>query len=154
MSMVGSMMAVSMAKADETRERAAVVSPCARCAVNWLRSPLPSPMSMFSIHTSMLLMVSHTPFLYSPRQLSVRGTISSTTTADHPLMRKEPKMFLRSRVVRCSLWVGVAMSCYSGVKVLLFSRISVIAGFFWLFHQHFLVPHDVDAGRQSFRQLL
>ena len=48
----------------------------------------------------MLLMVSQTPLLYSPRQFSVTGTESNTMTADQPFATKEAKMFFCSREER------------------------------------------------------
>jgi len=42
----------------------------------------------------MLLIVSHTPFLYVPKQFMVSGTSIMTTTADHPLAKADASTFL------------------------------------------------------------
>ena len=97
------MMQVSIAKVEEISERVRSCSPRATYSATLFLSPLPSPISILSIHNSMLLMVSQMPFLYSPRQCSVAGTISSTMMADHPLMRKEAMMFFCKREERCWL---------------------------------------------------
>ena len=81
-----------MAKVDEMSRRVRSVSSWAIYSATLFLNPLPSPMSMLSIHSSRLLMVSQMPFWYSPRQCSVAGTSSNTTTADHPLMRNEAAM--------------------------------------------------------------
>jgi hypothetical protein len=51
----------------------------------------------------MLLMVNHTPLLYSPKHFSVMGTNVNTTIADHPLMMNEKATFFIIRDERLSV---------------------------------------------------
>ena len=93
-----------MAKVEEISERAPFMSSCARYIDSLLRIPLPNPMSKLSIHNNILLIVSQTPLLYSPRHFKVIGTDRNTTTADHPFSRKDATTFLVSRFDLLFIW--------------------------------------------------
>ena len=105
-------MHVSKANVDEMSERVRSFSSCAIYSATLFLSPLPSPISMLSIHKSKLLMVSQTPFVYSPKQFRVTGTMRSTMRADHPLTKKDAMTFFWSREER--FWLML----FSAVMVL------------------------------------
>ena len=58
----GMMIHTNMKMVELTVCLASTLSPWAWCIASLLRNPLPNPISIWSIHTSKLLMVSHTPF--------------------------------------------------------------------------------------------
>ena len=86
---IGNIMNTSMANVELIMFLAPSMLLCAIYDVSLFLNPLPKPMSIWSIHISRLLMVSHTPFLYFPRHSNVNGTIISTTSADHPFIKND-----------------------------------------------------------------
>ena len=80
------------------------------------KSLLQKNQNIINFHSSKLLMVSQMPFLYSPKQCKVAGTISKTMTADHPLMIKEARMFFcKSEERLLFMWlsdIGRTLSCF------------------------------------------
>ena len=80
-------------KVEETISRALSLSPRAIYTANLFLKPLPNPMSRLLIQRSTELIVSHTPFSYSPRQANVSGTNKNCTKADHPFIKKDAIIF-------------------------------------------------------------
>ena len=103
------MMMGKMKKVDDTAMRAFSLSPIATYFASVLRSPFPKPISMKSIQMRMPLIVSHTPLLYAPSIFKVKGTISNTTMADHPLTKKDTTIFLIIILERLFVLFGIAL---------------------------------------------
>lgn len=96
----GTIISISIKKVEDTDSLAFCISLCAKCVANLFLNPLPKPMSKLSIHINIELIVSQIPFLYSPRQCNVSGTMRRNITPDHPLSRKDIIIFFLIKAVR------------------------------------------------------
>ncbi len=94
---IASMRANMEKKAVEMQQRALSMSFFATYSATLLRTPLPMPRSILSIHSRSDTTIIHRPLLYVPRQRSVTGTSNSCTTPAHPFMTKDATTFLFMR---------------------------------------------------------